>query len=375
MAGIYIHIPFCKQACNYCNFYFSTSLGNKEKFVSALVQEIAETKLYLNKQKIETLYFGGGTPSMLTLKDFERILEALLQCYDLSALREFTIETNPDDLSAAKIADFVALKKYGFNRFSMGVQSFLLEDLKYMNRAHSAEEALNSIKLVQDAGFSNINIDLIYGTPTMSNQAWMQNLAIVNELNIPHVSAYALTVENKTSLEQKIRKGKLAPVDEQKSAAQFELMVDYLTKQGFEQYEISNFAKDKQYAIHNTNYWRGVHYIGLGPSAHSFDGGSRRWNVANNLNYINGIKNKTPVREMEKLTAAQQINERIMTGLRTQWGIHLSEFDIEFKRHIEAQLPLLAPEHYKLKDDNLRLTTAGKLFADRIAATLFIDDF
>jgi oxygen-independent coproporphyrinogen-3 oxidase len=374
MAGIYIHIPFCKQACNYCNFYFSTSLGNKEKFVAALVQEISQTKNYLNGQKIETLYFGGGTPSLLSLNDFHHILTALQQQYDLSGLKEFTIETNPDDLSVAKVKDFMALKPFGFNRFSIGVQSFFSADLLYMNRAHTADEALSSIKRVQDAGFENITIDLIYGTPTMTDEQWLNNLNIAVSLRIPHISSYALTVETKTSLAQKIKKGVLAPVDEQKSATQFELMLNYLAKHNFEQYEISNFVKDEKYALHNTNYWRGVHYLGLGPSAHSFDGKSRRWNVANNLNYINGLMNNTPIHETEILTNVQEVNERIMTGLRTKWGIDLSSFDQETKTHIIEQLNEIDPLHYVLQNQFLTLSNAGKLFADRISATLFMDE-
>lgn len=374
MAGIYIHIPFCKQACNYCNFYFSTSLGNKEKFVAALIQEINQTKNYLNGQKIETLYFGGGTPSLLILNDFQHILHALQQQYDLSGLKEFTIETNPDDLSVAKVKDFMALKPFGFNRFSMGVQSFFPADLLYMNRAHTADEALSSIKRVQDAGFENITIDLIYGTPTMTNEQWLNNLNIAVSLNIPHISSYALTVETKTSLAQKIKKGVLGPVDEQKSATQFELMVDYLAKHNFEQYEISNFAKDEKYALHNTNYWKGVHYLGLGPSAHSFDGKSRKWNVANNLNYINGVMNNTPIHETEILTNVQEVNERIMTGLRTKWGIDLDTFDEQSRVHIHKQLHEIEPLHYILQNQLLTLSNTGKLFADRISSTLFMDE-
>lgn len=374
MAGIYIHIPFCKQACNYCNFYFSTSLGNKDKFIQALLQEISQTRGYLHNQKIETLYFGGGTPSLLSLVDFQTILATLEQYYDLSDLKEFTIETNPDDLSAEKIKDFVALKSFGFNRFSMGVQSFVAADLRYMNRAHTADEALESIKRVQDAGFKNITIDLIYGTPTMSNDQWISNLNMATALGVSHISSYALTVESKTSLAHKIKKGTLAPVDELKSANQFELMIDHLARHNFEQYEISNFAKAGQYALHNTNYWKGVHYLGLGPSAHSFDGASRRWNVANNLNYINGVLSNSPIYETELLTREQQVNELIMTGLRTKWGVDLTKLDAKSEHHILRQLNDIDPLHYTINNHRLTLSNSGKLFADRISSTLFMDE-
>jgi oxygen-independent coproporphyrinogen-3 oxidase len=374
MSGIYIHIPFCKQACHYCNFYFTTSQASKEKFVGALLKEIEDTKNYLQSDKIKTLYFGGGTPSLLNKNEWHLILEKLFAVYDFSGLQEFTIETNPDDLSDERIEDLKSLTAFGLNRFSIGVQSFFDEDLKYMNRAHNAEHALASIKKVQDAGFENITIDLIYGTPTMNDERWLQNIETAFSLQVPHISSYALTVEPKTSLETKIRKGTSKAVDEEQSAGQFAILIKQMKANGFEQYEISNFARDKKYAIHNSNYWFGKKYLGLGPSAHSFNGNSRRWNVANNITYLNGIENGTPIFDEETLTHAQKINERIMTSLRTQWGLNMSNLGSVGEEQIQNNLQLIDSTHYTLHAGVLKLTTEGKFFADRIAANLFIDE-
>ncbi|MDB5281698.1 MAG: hemW [Bacteroidota bacterium] len=372
MAGIYIHIPFCKQACHYCNFYFSTSLGNKEKFVQALLKEIELSKDYLEGEKIETIYFGGGTPSLLSKNEIEAIVEKLAAYHDLSSLKEFTFETNPDDLSKERIKEFEALKPLGLNRFSIGVQSFFDEDLKYMNRAHNAEEALSSIKRVQDAGFDKITIDLIYGTPTMNDENWLKNLQTTFELNIPHISSYALTVEAKTTLDNRIKKGQSLPVNEEQAARQFKILQHEMKKAGYEQYEISNFAKPGKYAVHNSNYWSGKKYLGLGPSAHSYNGAARRWNVANNVSYIQAIGMGTIPFEEEILTAAQIVNEKIMTSIRTQWGLRISDFEFRIEELILGSLKTIDPSHYILEEDVLTLTDEGKLFADAIAATLFI---
>ncbi|MCX6199815.1 MAG: radical SAM family heme chaperone HemW [Bacteroidetes bacterium] len=373
MAGIYIHIPFCKQACNYCNFYFSTSLGNKDKFIQSLLREIELSNGYLQRERIETLYLGGGTPSQLTISALKLIMEKLQSVYDLSSLQEFTIETNPDDLTEEKIKELSELKKYGLNRFSIGVQSFFDEDLKYMNRAHNAEEAIASIKRVQHAGFENITIDLIYGTPTMNDENWKRNLDIAFDLNVPHISSYALTVEPKTSLDKKILKGESKPVDEEQSARQFKILLDEMRLHGFEQYEISNFARDKKYALHNSNYWFGKKYLGLGPSAHSFNSVSRRWNVSNNVNYINSLEKNELNFEEEILTEAQKVNEKIMTSLRTMWGLKLSEVRSPKSEEIQKSLKQIDAAHYTFENGILKLTDEGKLFADSIAAQLFIE--
>ncbi len=374
MAGIYIHVPFCKQACHYCNFYFSTSLGNKSRYLQALLKEIELTKDYLAGQPIETIYFGGGTPSLLTQQEITSIIEALAGNYDLSPLKEFTLEANPDDLTAEKIKELAELKTVGLNRFSIGIQSFFEEDLLYMNRAHNSGEALTSIKRVQDAGFGNITIDLIYGTPTMSDEQWQQNLETAFKMQIPHISSYALTVEPKTSLDNKIRKKQRLPVNEEQSARQFKILMALMQQNGYEQYEISNFAKPGHYAIHNTNYWLGKKYLGLGPSAHSFNLHSRRWNVANNINYIESLGRGTLPFEEENLTEAQKTNELIMTSLRTQWGLNLDALSPSSVLALKESLQHIDPAYYRLHNNILKLTEEGKLFADGIAAELFVEE-
>lgn len=373
MAGIYIHIPFCKQACNYCNFYFSVSTNLKERFVAALLKEIALTTNYLETKTLHTLYIGGGTPSLLSADELKAIIDTLSKHYDLSHLQEFTLEANPDDLTEAKVKELSELKAYGLNRFSIGVQSFAQADLIYMNRAHNADEALSSIKRVQHAGFENLTIDLIYGTPTMNDEQWYENLIIATRLGIPHISSYALTVEPKTNLDQKIRKGKALPVNEAQSAEQFAILIDQMKQQGFEQYEISNFARNGMYAVHNTNYWLGKKYLGLGPSAHSYNKVSRQWNVANNLNYINALELGTLSFEEEILTPEQIVNEQIMTGLRTMWGFNLNNADTNMQREIIESLKTIDPAHYTLAANIITLTDKGKFFADAIAAELFVE--
>lgn len=374
MAGIYIHIPFCKQACNYCNFYFSTSLGNKDKFLDSLHREIDLTKDFFGGDKIETLYFGGGTPSQLEINELERLLQHLHQVHDLSELREFTIETNPDDLTVEKVKGLKTMEQYGLNRFSIGVQSFFDDDLKYMNRAHDAKEALSSIQRVQDAGFKNITMDLIYGTPTLSDEHWLKNLETAFALQVPHISSYALTVEPKTALENKIKKGVRQPVNEEQSARQFQLLMEHMRNNGFEQYEISNFARNEKYAIHNSNYWNGKRYLGLGPSAHSYDGHARSWNVANNIAYIAALEKGERSLDLEVLTTVQVVNEKIMTGLRTKWGVSLAECPSGVVREIEKSLEQINKAHYIYDKGVLRLTDEGKLFADAIAAELFLEE-
>lgn len=371
MAGIYIHIPFCKQACTYCNFYFSTSLGNKDAFLKALLKEVELTKEYLEGKDIETIYIGGGTPSILSVTELSSIIEAIAKHYNISQLKEFTIEANPDDLNKGKVTELKTLKSIGLNRFSIGVQSFFDADLKYMNRAHNANEALTSIKHVQDAGFENITLDLIYGTPTMPDDAWIKNLHTAFELNVPHISSYALTVEPKTTLDKRIQTKAAQPVSDEQTARQFNILMDEMEKAGYDQYEISNFGKPGKYAVHNSNYWRGKKYLGLGPSAHSFNLVSRRWNVANNVNYINAINKGELNYEEEVLTAEQSTNEKIMTSLRTIWGLNLSELG-GHATLIRKTLETIDPSLYIYVNDTITLTKSGRLFADKIAATLFV---
>ena len=374
MAGIYIHIPFCKQACHYCNFYFTTSLAQKDSLIKAIIQEVGLSKEYLGGETIETIYIGGGTPSLLSASEIKSILDAIHHHHSSIALQELTIEVNPDDLTSTKIAELRSLKEYGLNRLSIGVQSFHKADLEYMNRAHTAAQSIAAIKQVQDAGFGLLTIDLIYGTPTMNNEQWHENIVQAFELDIAHISAYALTVEPKTTLAQNIKKHKALPVDEGRSSEQFDILMNAIAKQGYEQYEISNFSKPNQYAVHNTNYWRGRKYQGIGPSAHSYNGSSRSWNVANNMTYIKALERGAAACELEQLTAANQANEYIMTSLRTIWGTHLNhESIVHYQAAILNALTAIDKSFFTLKNNTLKLTQQGKHYADRIASELFIE--
>lgn len=336
------------------------------------MHEIDLTRHYLEGEKIETIYLGGGTPSQLSIDDLKQISDKLGSVYDLSAVVEFTIETNPDDLQQDSFIR--ELKQIGINRFSIGIQSFSDNDLKYMNRVHNSAQAISSVKRVQDAGFSNITIDLIYGTPTMNDEQWLKNLETAFALNVPHISSYALTVEPKTGLEQKIKTGKSKPVDENQSAMQFGILMQEMKRSSFEQYEISNFAKQENYAVHNSNYWRGKKYLGLGPSAHSYNHTKRRWNVANTIAYSTSLEKGQLSFEEEILTPAQQLNEKIMIGLRTKWGFEFRTSDFGFRSEIEENLKGVDMLHYTLQNDILKLTDEGKLFADAIASHLFVED-
>lgn len=373
MAGIYIHIPFCKQACSYCNFYFTTSTANKRRFLDALLHEIDFSKAYLNGETIETLYIGGGTPSLLFGNEISEIIEKLSRHYALNGLKEFTIEANPDDLNDTKIAELKHLQQVGLNRLSVGIQSFRDEDLRCMNRAHNAAEATDSIKRLQDAGFENLTIDLIYGTPGMNDEQWTSNLDKAFELNVSHISSYALTVEAKTPLDKKIKSGKTNPVDDEQSARQFNILMQEMNKHGYEQYEISNFAKPGRYAIHNSNYWFGKKYLGLGPSAHSYNGNSRRWNIANNVNYIKAAANGVLSYQEEHLSEIQKVNEWIMTSLRTQWGLSIKQAAPAVAEHLLQKLNSIEPSFYVQQQGVITLTNEGKLFADRIASILFLE--
>lgn len=375
MAGIYIHIPFCKQACTYCNFHFSTSLKMKGEMLAAIHAELELQKNYLPANTIETIYLGGGTPSLLTADEINRITETISAHYDISRLKEYTIETNPDDLDKQYIR---SLKSTTVDRFSIGTQSFFDADLRYMNRAHNAQEADYAIKAVQDAGYSNITIDLIYGTPGLTDNNWQHNLQQVNELGIPHFSSYALTVEEKTALHHNIQSGKSQPVNPEQSAHQFEMLMSFAAQAGYEHYEISNLAKPGHRAVHNTNYWLGIPYIGIGPSAHSFNGATRQWNVANNAFYIRSlVADKQLNFEEEILTPEQRLNEYIMTSLRTSWGLDTNkvsrEWGSDYTNAILKDSERFMEEKKLVHDNNsLVLTNKGKLFADYIAGELFV---
>ena len=319
MSGIYLHIPFCKQACLYCNFHFSTSLAHKNELIAALLKETSLQKSYLEDDVVETIYFGGGTPSLLEIADLRLQIEKIRQTFPVAIDAEITLEANPDDITEEKL---IAWKEIGINRLSIGVQSFFEEDLVWMNRAHNAQQAIDNLQLAIKQ-FDNITIDLIYGHPLLTDEKWKQNVEQVISLNIPHISCYALTVEPKTPLQKMIKEQKKEDVNPEKQADQFTQLMNWLEEAGYEHYEISNFAKPGHRSWHNTSYWQGKKYLGLGPSAHSFNGTSRQWNVSNNSKYIKALnKNELPF-EKEILTVTQQLNEYIMTSLRTKEGLDL----------------------------------------------------
>ncbi len=372
MAGIYIHIPFCKKACHYCNFHFSTSLASKEGMMKAIGKEAQLRNGYLS-EKVETVYFGGGTPSLLTPAELQSILTQLRQTFIITTDAEITIETNPDDITEEKLLGW---KEAGINRLSIGIQSFFEEDLQWMNRAHNAEQAKQSIELAQKNGFHNITIDLIYGAPGLTDEKWLHNINTALALQIPHLSCYALTVEPKTALSKKIETGQLPDVDTDTQARQFAILSSQLQKTGFEHYEISNFALPGYRSKHNSSYWQGKPYLGLGPSAHSFNGNSRQWNIANNALYQQAIEQGTIPFEEEILTTTQQLNEYIMTSLRTIEGISLQNIRNRWGKEKEAVLQHTAEKYIAshkllLENDVITLTEEGKFFADGIASDLF----
>ena len=373
MSGVYIHIPFCKQQCHYCDFHFSTSLKTKEDLLSALVREMKIQSSFLSGTKIRTIYFGGGTPSILSQDEIKGLFEALNQNFELDNVEEITIEANPDDLTEQKVKE---LKDTPINRFSIGVQSFQAKDLEYMNRAHNVHQSHDSIKRVQDAGWENITVDLIYGTPTLIDEQWQENMQTVIDINVPHLSAYGLTVEEKTPLYHSIKKGKQLPLDEDKSKVQFEMLMDFIPKNGLEQYEISNFAKKGYEAKHNSSYWSDEKYLGLGPSAHSFDGERRIWNISNNIHYINSIKNGQLNNDFEVLSQEQRFNEYVLTSLRTKQGCNLDYVKSRFSPFLVDFLTFSIKKWLKngeieQKGRFLLLTKKGKLVADLVTSELF----
>lgn len=376
MAGIYLHIPFCRKACHYCNFHFSTSLNAQNDFVVALLQEINLRKHYLQSRTVRSIYFGGGTPSLLHQDELRKILDALHEHFTIEQDAEVTLEANPDDLKPDNLQFW---KATGINRLSVGVQSFFEEDLIWMNRSHSAEQALESMNLIRDAGFDNYSMDLIFGYPLLDMPKWQTNIARMIEAGVPHISCYGLTIEPKTVFHHQQMKGQWAGVDQDLQAVQYEMLMQTLTQQGYRHYEISNFALPGREAIHNSQYWKGEWYLGLGPSAHSFNGESRQWNVSHNQQYIRKIMNAEQVFDLEHLSERDQINEFILTQLRTDTGIALhwlqerlseqqwTKWQIKMKRLIEQ-------EQVYLHDHHAILTPAGKLYADGIAADFFLDE-
>jgi oxygen-independent coproporphyrinogen-3 oxidase len=379
MSGIYIHIPFCKQACHYCDFHFSTSLKKKDEMVAALAKEI---QLRSNSiihhpspitESIETIYFGGGTPSILSIADLKFLIDEVYRNFKVVENPEITVEANPDDLNLETIRQLANLS---VNRLSIGIQSFFEDDLKLMNRAHNAEEAKKCLEFAKHY-FDNISIDLIYGIPNMSSKKWVQNIETALSFGVPHISSYALTVEPKTALHSFIQKGIIVAPDDEVAHEHFQILVDKLSENGFIHYELSNFGKENFFSKNNTSYWLGKKYIGIGPSAHSYDGTNRGWNVSNNSQYIKSIQeNKVPI-EFETLTKTDRYNEYVMTGLRTIWGVSLDQIEQKFGKtyldYLNQQSAKFIDDHLLFLDENiLRTTKKGKFLSDGIASDLFL---
>ena len=375
MAGIYLHIPFCKQACTYCNFHFTTSQRYKNEFVKAIIKEIDLQKDFLRNESIATIYFGGGTPSLLTIEEACLVLEKIKKEFSLEKNIEITLEANPDDISKEKLLRW---KDIGINRLSIGIQSFFEEDLVWMNRAHNQQQAYKCIEDSLAAGFDNISIDLIYGSHLLSDERWEKNIATSSiNYKIPHLSCYALTVEEKTPLHKQILLKKTVDVDPDKQARHFMILMEKLKQNGYEHYEVSNFAMPGFRSRHNSSYWQGKKYLGLGPSAHSYDGIIRKWNVANNIKYIESINKGVVESETEVLTETQKFNEYIMISLRTKEGLNLETIKTNWG---EDKLTTMKRRLEKFKEHNLvnaagttiQLTNEGMLMADGIASDLFV---
>lgn len=374
LAGIYIHIPFCKQACMYCDFHFSVNTQSKEEMVKAIVLELENRKNYLSSNTIDTIYFGGGTPSILRAFELEQILGKIYNEFDVRSNAEITIECNPDDLSKQKLQ---ALKQLGFNRLSIGLQSFNDAELKWMNRAHCAKESMDCVKLAQDMGFDNITIDLIYGSKFQDTQTWVQTLQTALSLNVQHISAYNLTIEKKTKLGVDHLKQLEPAINDELSSEQFKVMIDVLQAHGFIHYEISNFGKEGFFSKHNSSYWLGSEYLGIGPSAHSFNSFSRQWNVSSNSAYISKLNKEEKYFEEELLQENEKYNEYILTRLRTIWGCNRSEIEAQFgsKRLIDFDANAKKYNDYLVNRDNIiTLNLEGKLRADFLASEFFMTD-
>ncbi|GAB4094079.1 coproporphyrinogen-III oxidase family protein [Flaviaesturariibacter terrae] len=369
-----MHIPFCKQACHYCNFHFSTSLRFKPELVSALLREAELRQEYLQGAPVETIYFGGGTPSLLDDGELQRILDALRRHYPVQHDAEITLEANPDDITAARLG---AWKAAGVNRLSIGTQSFFEDELRWMNRAHTAAHARQCIEDSLAAGFDNLSIDLIYGSPLLSDERWEENVRIATGYGISHLSCYALTVEEKTPLHKQVALSQKRDVDNEQQARQFVLLMRWLRESGYEHYEVSNFAKPGARSRHNSSYWKGLSYLGLGPSAHSYNGTERAWNIASNPVYIRSIGEGIPPLEQETLTREQRLNEYLMIALRTTEGLLLERISAQASsqelRAIEQRLSVFLQEGLvRTSAGGFALTDEGMLRADGLAAELFV---
>lgn len=372
MSGIYIHIPFCKQACHYCDFHFSTSMKKKEEMVLAIANELKLRKTEFEDEIVETIYFGGGTPSVLELDEINFLIRTVYENYTVSETPEITLEANPDDLTEERI---IELSKTNINRLSIGIQSFFEDDLRLMNRAHNSKEAKKCLTIATQY-FDNISLDLIYGIPGMSNEKWKKNIETALSFGIPHISSYALTVEPKTALHKLIQTGKIGKPNEDVAQEHFSILVEQLEANNFIHYELSNFGKENYFSKNNSSYWLGKKYIGIGPSAHSYNGISRSWNVSNNSLYIKTLQENQLSNEVEILSITDRYNEYVMTGLRTIWGVSLEKIKTEFGAiyadYLMIQVQKFFNDDLVFIDENvLKPTKKGKFLTDGIASDLF----
>lgn len=377
---LYIHIPFCKQACYYCDFHFSTNLSLKDKMVYAICKEIELQKDYLQNKKLQTIYFGGGTPSLLSGGDFEKIFKTISKFYDVSALEEANIETNPDDITIDKINEW---KSFGIDRVSLGIQTFDNDLLKFMNRAHDSNQSLTALDLLLNNNLENITIDLIYAKNAKNfdfekqNSILRNDLEIIEKYNLNHISAYNLTIEDSTVFGKWVKQKKIEPIGEDYAAEQYEILIESLTRQGFEQYEVSNFAKNGKYALHNSAYWKNEEYLGIGPSAHSYNLVSRQANISNNSKYIAALESRNVPFSIENLSISDKVNDYLLCGLRTVWGIDtkkISQIVGEIPQTFWDTLDILKSQYLVVQSsDSIKITTQGRIFSDKIASDLFFD--
>lgn len=372
MSGLYLHIPFCAKRCLYCDFFSNTEMKYKESYVKATIREMELRQSYLSGEPLETIYFGGGTPSQLAARDFEKIFDAIYRLFDTSKCNEITLEANPDDMTPEYIA---ALRSLPFNRISMGVQSFKEEDLRFLNRRHNREQALLAVELCKAIGIHNISLDLIYGLPGQTVEEWERNLAEVISLDIPHISAYHLIYEEGTALYKLKEAGKVIPIEEDVSVSLFSTLIYRLTKAGYQHYEISNFARPGYHSRHNSSYWTGKKYLGIGPSAHSYNGQNRQWNRSSLPLYLKGIKAGIPDTEQEELDENTRYNDFIITGLRTMWGIKLVDIQTLFGdkklTYLEKQAATYLEQGFLIRQNNtLILSKDGIFISDGIMSDL-----
>ena len=372
MAGLYIHIPFCAKRCLYCDFFSNTDMKFKEPYVSAVIREMQLRQEYIGEEPLDTIYFGGGTPSQLQQADFERIFKAIDCLFNISSCKEITLEANPDDMTPEYVA---SLRNLPFNRVSMGVQSFKEKDLHFLNRRHDREQALRAVGLCKENGIQNISIDLIYGLPGQTLEKWQENLDDAIHLEIPHISAYHLIYDEGTALYKLMEAGKVAPIEEELSVTLFSTLINRLAEAGYLHYEISNFARPGYFSQHNSSYWTGKKYIGIGPSAHSYDGESRQWNISSLPHYLEGIRTGIPNIEIEKLDINTKYNDFIITGLRTMWGIRTSDIREQFGEEKQAYLERQAATYLHqglliYENDTLTLSKEGIFISDGIMSDL-----